>query len=846
MSLLKPRLSGRGDFTLKAFLLLPVLASVLVLNMEDVQQPAPTSESTAPVQILEDNDLSFPQLVEAYVEAAQDPNVEVTPEGVLITEPAPIQGAAENLPSSQALPPASSAFNLSSNPSASLTIYLDYTGHTTTGTSWNTSTGNSTILSAPWSIDSDTANFSVPERERIIAAWAAISADFSPYQVNVTTKEPPVSDLQRSSLSDTRYGTRVVISPSFEWYADVGGVAYLYSFLWATDTPAFVFASSLSGSKFVAEAVSHEVGHTLGLYHDGVEDGPGYYFGAGDWAPIMGVGYYRDVTQWSKGEYLDADNQEDDLDKIGRIIPLAETPGSSTTLSASQTLVGNIVTSGETDTYVTQVGPGNLNISVFPTRDQSNLVTSATLTGPGVDVTLTASSASAWNHTFNQPVSGGTYTLSVTGTGFDSDLTSFSDYGSLGSYTVQNLSSEPSPVPSTVTVTTGDVDIVTTTTSPPATTTTTSPPTTTTDPPPSSAVGLQFVPSQPTRVIDTRFNNGIAGRLQPRKHHTFSLSGTVVPDAAKAVVMTVTAVNPAAAAHLSVTPCDSSAAPQTSTLNIGARETVANSTITRISANRTICFYSIAETDLVVDVTGWMAETGGLSLTSRSPVRVADSREAFGISGKVPARTVAVLDLAPFVESDAQAAALNVTAVNAESAGHLSLYPCDDRPDQLTSAVNYIPVFARANNLLVKISKTQKLCIYTPSTVHVVVDIVGEFRPGIGARFVESNPVRLVDTRESNNSLGAFAGATYVIPEPPEGKIVAGSVNLVSVSSQGNGFLTTWDCGIMRETSSLNYQAGRTTANGAIVPVNIFGNSCIYTLAPSELVIDFAGWWVSS
>ena len=231
MSLMKPRLSGRGDFTLKAFLLLPVLASALVLNMEDVQQPAPTPESTAPVQILEDNDLSFPQLVEAYVEAAQDPNVEVTPEGVLITEPAPIQGASENLPSSQALPPASSAFNLSSNPSASFTIYLDYTGHTTTGTSWNTSTGNSTILSAPWSIDSDTANFSVPERERIIAAWAAISADFSPYQVNVTTKEPPVSDLQRSSLSDTRYGTRVVISPSFEWYEDVGGVAYLYSFL---------------------------------------------------------------------------------------------------------------------------------------------------------------------------------------------------------------------------------------------------------------------------------------------------------------------------------------------------------------------------------------------------------------------------------------------------------------------------------------------------------------------------------------------------------------------------------------------------------------------------------------
>lgn len=51
--------------------------------------------------------------------------------------------------------------------------------------------------------------------------------------------------------------------------------------------PAFIFPLNLgSHPKYVAEAASHEVGHRLGLHHDG----PGYYPGHGNWAPIMGVG----------------------------------------------------------------------------------------------------------------------------------------------------------------------------------------------------------------------------------------------------------------------------------------------------------------------------------------------------------------------------------------------------------------------------------------------------------------------------------------------------------------------------------------------------------------------------
>ena len=89
-----------------------------------------------------------------------------------------------------------------------------------------------------------------------------------------------------------------------------GGVAYVGIFDNVGDTykPALVFFDMLgSGNeKYVAEAISHEAGHNMGLNHDGAA-GTGYYQGHGSgatgWAPIMGVGYYQPLVQWSKGEY---------------------------------------------------------------------------------------------------------------------------------------------------------------------------------------------------------------------------------------------------------------------------------------------------------------------------------------------------------------------------------------------------------------------------------------------------------------------------------------------------------------------------------------------------------------
>ncbi|MFZ9850864.1 MAG: bluetail domain-containing putative surface protein [Vulcanococcus sp.] len=199
-------------------------------------------------------------------------------------------------------------FRLHSNPGASKTIYLDFNGHTTSGTSWNNSTMGSSFDSPAFNTDGDASSFSSNELITIQRAWQRVAADFSCFDVNVTTQAPPNDWLIKSSSTDANYGIRVVITSFGPSSSTAGGIAYINSFNWNSDTPCFVYNTSLLG---VSEAISHEVGHSLGLSHDGTATAS-YYQGHGSgetgWAPIMGVGYYKSVTTWDNGTFTGSTN----------------------------------------------------------------------------------------------------------------------------------------------------------------------------------------------------------------------------------------------------------------------------------------------------------------------------------------------------------------------------------------------------------------------------------------------------------------------------------------------------------------------------------------------------------
>ena len=154
------------------------------------------------------------------------------------------------------------------------------------------------------------------------AGLARVAEDFLPFDVDVTTDFNP--DVE--ALLDG-HGIRAAIGGSnSDWLnRSAGGVAYVPSFTIPNtpggyDTPVFIFPENLGAGneKYVTDAISHEVGHSLGLHHAG-EVIPGqqnprdYYAGHGPdspnqtgWGPIMGAAFNKELTQWSKGEYPNA------------------------------------------------------------------------------------------------------------------------------------------------------------------------------------------------------------------------------------------------------------------------------------------------------------------------------------------------------------------------------------------------------------------------------------------------------------------------------------------------------------------------------------------------------------
>ena len=353
---------------------------------------------------------------------------------------------------STALYPLSQTFLLHSRQGAAKVIYLDFKGHVTSGTSWNTTYAAGADITTPaFDTDGSPTTFSSSEQAVIQEVWKRVSEDYATWDVDVTTEDPTLEAIRRTSSSDSKYGVRCVIGGSSnQWLgAAAGGVAYVGSFgktVSATstpnDVPAFIFPIELgNNAKYIAEAASHEVGHTFGLYHSSQTNGNEYYAGHSDWAPIMGVGYYKNVVQWTKGDYPLSNNTQDQISLISqRVARLVDEHGNTAATASvvtGETLVAGGVISDRTDTdwFKMSAGQGTVNISGLAASPSANLKLSLSLVDEAGNVLATGSS-SGMNSNLSVPVLGGNYYIVVDGVGTGDALTAYTDYSSIGRFSL--------------------------------------------------------------------------------------------------------------------------------------------------------------------------------------------------------------------------------------------------------------------------------------------------------------------------------------------------------------------------------------------------------------------------
>ena len=337
--------------------------------------------------------------------------------------------------------------SLQSLPGARGCILLDFDGYNLpAGSRWN---GGNALTAAPAGM-TDAA---------IQEFWELVSEDFRALNLNVTTDEAVYNSFPATMRQ------RCIVTPTNTVAPGAGGVSYVGSFNYGDNTPCWEF---MADAKYGGEAASHELGHSMGLSHDGRISPAEEYYNAtnttGPWAPIMGSGYYKPVTTWSRGEYASANNQEDDLaimsgttynvgyrndDRSNGTAGATPLATSGTSLSGA----GVIERASDQDFFVFTCGAGTVSLNVNAVSRHADLNVVARLYDSGGGLLGTYDTPNNLNTSLSANLGAGTYYLSVDGGGEGDPVNGgYSDYASLGNYSIAGTAPVGGPATGTAVV----------------------------------------------------------------------------------------------------------------------------------------------------------------------------------------------------------------------------------------------------------------------------------------------------------------------------------------------------------------------------------------------------------
>lgn len=260
-------------------------------------------------------------------------------------------------------------------------------------------------------------------------------------------------------------------------------------------------------------------------------------------------------------------------------------------------------------------------------------------------------------------------------------------------------------------------------------------------------------------------------------------------------------------------------------------------------------------------------QTEGSEYTPYGPKRLLDTRKGIGAAAApVAAKGVVKLQVNPPIPESygVSAVVLNVTVTEATGNGFLSVYGDQDdggTPTSIprTSNLNFLTNQNVANLVIVPVGLNGEVDFYNGApkgSVDVIADVQGYFSLTETNKFVNVAPTRILDTRKGIGSgtvkqIPADGNLTLTVAGAGKGVIPASgatavAMNLTAVGGTRNGVITAYPAGESLPTvSNLNYSAGQTAANMAIVPVTANGQIVFHNNSngPVDLIADATGYF---
>jgi hypothetical protein len=249
--------------------------------------------------------------------------------------------------------------------------------------------------------------------------------------------------------------------------------------------------------------------------------------------------------------------------------------------------------------------------------------------------------------------------------------------------------------------------------------------------------GATYHAVTPTRLVDSRLNQGVTGKLVANTSRSFQVTGGVIPPDATAVTGNITVTNPSFGWAFYLGPVQADK-PATSNLNFLTGETSSNNVSVALAAGGKLWVTFMSSpgntADVVFDVTGYYtADLTGSVFVPINPSRLVDSRAKNGLSAKVSANSPAAFQVAGrgHIPMSATAVSGNLTVVNQTFAWALYVGPSSSASPG-SSMLNFVVGDVKANGAVALLSSGKLYVTYLSSASNntdVVFDATGYYEP---------------------------------------------------------------------------------------------------------------------